>query len=108
MTFSLGRKQPLVSTPCLVLADFLDSDALDDARTKVAALVPDARFTVGSGVAQTRQLRVDLGDRPDDFYAEGAELALEVEALCEHNGGTTSAAESTVRAIARGRVSGGG
>lgn len=70
--FSHGSPEDDASWPCLVVADFLDEQQLDAARRATRDLAGTSQVTIGRGFGRYPQLRIELGDRPREFYEEGA------------------------------------
>lgn len=89
---------------CLVVADFENGNDLKKAeksiqedekvekmQKKYSAGKP--QFTTSEVMSKFKQLQIDLGDFPGEFFAKGADYAEDVMKLCRNTNGTTHFAD---------------
>jgi hypothetical protein len=84
----------------VVIADFDKAADLEKAQAAISAdkKVGAATFTVSSALGKLPELQIDLGQRPNSFFEDGAAVAKAVEKLCRQHHGTTNHREA-LRAV---------
>ncbi|WP_293302661.1 hypothetical protein [Allomuricauda sp.] len=86
---------------CIVIADFKTLQDLNKAKQKILSVYEQNRYNyfssyqpkfeeVSIGNGMFYQLQIDIGTFADDFFANGANYAKEIENICRAMGGITN------------------